>query len=897
MPQEKNEMKLKTVLIIIVLLGLSLLYFRFIDFSGTDSFIANYRGIDPSWHYNSSDLYYHYANVYQKINWAGETLGDYYVPRGGGYSAAANDWLFQLGENLMMITYQVFGNFNIAQKTAYFILCLLTITFAYWYCFTITKRKDASMIFAVAYSFCIYQINWSEYVHLYSSFTLIPLTLVFCERMFSKKKYIDAFFLGLFLTVMFLSSVYFFMFIMMYLVLRFITSLFWNETGGKSTAFKLFGTSLVVSFVLICPFFLPSFVHTSELPLSVIPLRNLNDMNMHCFPATGFFTRSPDGMLPIPPLPHYQFMYMGFSVVLLGLSPFILSFFSKTKPFTFENYHYFNLFMVGVFIIYSIGPYSPVNMAAFFHGSVPFFNMMYDVKRASIFVYFCIAMSASIGYIFIVDRLKTAFKSNKIVPIVVLLVVITAVFFDITWGFEPKTMTTPFKNNESYEYLKMQDDGSRIIEIPCAHDQQHLTYLYTGHDSLGWWPSSFGFSSPLWIFANQYYDLLGQKAPVADRLSFYGVEYVLLHLNPRLYEEYPPQNDVWWPDYNQVNNLDSYLKESKDFDLVYSDSENHIYKNLRYNGTIFAVLSQDYNIDMPFSYTLADAKISSQQPSLDKMTIQIETREPALLLISQSVNNGWKAEVKSYSGENTLQTDQYPISNVASIQGIELAKSGKYEITLLYAYHGSSLRLFPVFYMPVLLVIIIFLLKYALKEKMSWPVNKTIGIILAVYSGIALAAVLGINLSLYHSLQIQDNYDTAIIAFLLMVMICSILYLIYQNKRQQINNFFKDNWLVTGINYLMSFLIKQGKRIGAHLTYTDDDVSGKIVRVIEAVLSLAAGVTIALGIVTQYFYKEYLQPAGEWAFILFIALILFHLVFRIVLKKRKIPDNLEHIRK
>jgi len=119
----------------------------------------------------ASDLYMHFLNAYELPKWLGQgifTEGDFWVPRGGGYPAVPQTQLLMPTNLVFVGLYAVIHNLLLSLRIAIPLFYFANLVTSYWYGTLILKRKGASIIFAVAYAFGIYNVVQLEHPELLS---------------------------------------------------------------------------------------------------------------------------------------------------------------------------------------------------------------------------------------------------------------------------------------------------------------------------------------------------------------------------------------------------------------------------------------------------------------------------------------------------------------------------------------------------------------------------------------------------------------------------------------------------------------------------------------------------------------------------------------------------------
>jgi len=733
-----EEIRARIILFLLFII-LTLVYFRYVIFSPADALVT--RNL-------ATDLYGHFAHVHEQLEWLKQGfigVGDHWVPRGGGFPAANNDQLIIPQEFLLMIFYALTGSLTFALKIVDFLFYLLSLITSYWYGTTIFKRKDASIVFAVAYSFSMYGVNQLEHLELIGVPFLIMLTLIFLEKAFEYKKPTHILLTGLFTFLVLLSNLYALVFLLFFLVFRFAFQLITEKTRQfKIEVIKYFLLLITILSLLGIPYILP-YINTETMNYSIFTRGELG------YPTTGEFVFSqPPYLYFLRNVPststEIHFMYLGVSVSLLAVLPIILNYRNKL----YKTY-IFHLSVALFFFIYSIGQYSPINIAMMIHDYLPLTSFIRVPGRALMIGYLNFSICAGIGYIALSDLISSHAKAKNLEPnprhtiglvprwsradtsqkklAVILLLVTTVIFLELTPGFEPPTMPMTLLNNNTYNFIKQQPGNFRILEIPSVHDQQAMTYIYTGHDTLNPTLWAYGLFIPLYNFTELYFDYLKfaetthQSTPnnidhaIAMKSAFYGVKYILLNTDPTYYKIFSTAPWFRILDPVQIQNIKTHLNTSNDYKLVYSDRDTYIYENLRYRGNIFLTSSGKYNLSDPFYVEDANASIQYFQTDPNTMTIDIENQEPVSVIISQSFSDGWVATIEDELPDGSKVTKTQSPSQIAAIQYIPINNSGKYKITLHYWHYESSLLLYPIFYIPLGIITIALSFKQLRQKK------------------------------------------------------------------------------------------------------------------------------------------------------------------------------------
>ena len=908
--------------------------------------------------------------MHEKLDWLRRgflAIGDYWVPRGGGFPAGGMEleWFLVPGLVMLMPFYILTGNITLAHMFAQIGFYILSLIFSYWYGLIILKRKDASIVFAVAYSFNQFTLTWGKNINLAAALFLVPLFLIFLEKMFIQRTYSKAFLASLFLFWLFLDSWYITFFILIFTMIRLLFS-FTVEKSSIINTIKFFGFFLVVSFLLCFPFVYPLIGYPYSKPQA--------HLNVNSIPPKAYLSRSITAMpfmRSIIGTPFMEFAYLGFSLILLAMVPLLG--FRKNHWKTY--FFYFAMFVF--FFLYTIGSYSPLNIATLVYSYVPFGTGVPHVNIASLMTHLNLSICAGIGYICLADLILPHVKADthklkSKVKALIPFVVVALIFCDLTIGFEPTAMPMIFKDNNAYAFIKQQPGDFVILEIPSVRQQQAMTYIYTGHDTINtviygygyqpylgdfsevwwmWWvlantkglmssnglavywkfdegkgytihdesdmnntgvmlnvawtggvsgsalsfngvnssveiPHSKsldlttvgamefwvklpkeedaveqgviigkggGWNRPGWLITSiaknhirfqwqagndKFVDsatalsysewhhvaavmdghtmriyIDGKRDPnfrVADEVNasttdnvrigladngllpfkgeidevkiynqldissistLYGSKYVFLNADPKFHEiavKYGLNIDPAWVNYSEIQDLQSYLNQANNFKLVYDDSRFYIYENLKYDGKVFAVTPQLNGSFFPFDFQLADANVTYSQQDLNTIEVHLENKEPVLLMVSQSFNEGWVATIESELSNGPMERKSVPISEVSGIQCLSINEAGSYKITLHYRYYESSLMLFLSFYVLATAMAYFVVCKGALSDVKKFGkfiVKPSIfyGLLLTVFSSLiyprALSTIYAMQFSGY---QFVDKYSSGI---------------------------------------------------------------------------------------------------------------------------------------
>lgn len=620
--------------ILILFAILTVIYYRYVIFSPSDMQLTKHL---------ATDIYGHYLHVFERLKLLGQgflSLGDYWVDRGGGFPSASNEQLLIPQELCLMLFYTITGSFSTAIKCIEPLFLFLTLVTAYYYGTIIFKRKDAGLVLAVSYGFSMYAINQAEHIDLVGIQPLVLLSLIFMEKMFVKPKAIYIIAQSVLWFTIYMSNLYALYFLGIYLLMRLIFQWKLIDIGNIAKVCVMF-VFLALPFII--------------LQLDMAPNQSIKDIYgqylMNLSRPPGFYLWRNNFYLPYTT--EVYWMYIGIFVVMLAMLPIILQYKGILRKL-----YIFNLVVTVFCLLYSIGYYSPVNIAMLIHKYAPFAYFIRVPGRIMMIGYLTFSICAVIGYIIIVNKYYR--KRFWITAILLALI-----FCDLTIGFEPKTMPVVFQPNNSSEYIKEQEGDFRYVEIPSVHDQQAMTIMNTGHDTLNPIVWAFGFFEPLNRFARVYHRYLECNIS-AEEASFYGVKYVSFNTNQEYYETFKMSLiAISSPDYESIEKAEEKVSSDDNYELVFSDDGVNIYRNKLYKGLVFS----DYE----------NCLVDYERIDNNTLIIDVETDKETKITISQSYADGWIATWVKYG-----QTITRAVSDNNYLQSI-IVPEGKTHITLEYA--------------------------------------------------------------------------------------------------------------------------------------------------------------------------------------------------------------------
>lgn len=605
----------------------------------------------------ASDLYMHFLNMQEFPKWLGQGIlpeGDFWVPRGGGYPAVPQTQLLMPTNLLFAGLYAITHNAPLTLRIATFLFYFANLITSYWYGTTILKRKDASIIFAVAYSFGIYNVVQLEHPELLSVPALIMLTLIFLEKTLTSKRNIYPFLTALSLYLVFRAQLYPFYYTVVFIGARLYFQ--WQREAFWK-ALKV-GTLFLLAAL---PYSLTMLLNT---PSQAIKSQLLEQLYWTSQPPFLYFVRSvPQALTAEDRAP----MYLGLSVVVLALLPIIFK--------TANRMYAFYLFVTIAAIFYSSGRYGPFELASLVQQYAPFAFFLRISERGMIIGYMTLAMCAAFGFALLSDKLKQfRWKSLLLVALVPL------IFADLSVGYEPVTTSVPFQQQRgAYGFLRKQTGDFRVIEMPATYLQMAVASIQTDHDVISQIEWGHGFFEPSFVFCEQYHKYAALTA-TEEEAAFYGLKYILLNTDPDYYDEL--RLCALGPPRNQVVAVKEKLGASKDYKPVYSEEYIAVYENLKYRGLVFS--------DNPTT------NIQYERPDPNTLVIHTQSPTPANLIVSQSYIFGWVA---------TVNGKRVPIHENNSVQEL-IVPAGKSHIVLHYQRYEDWLLTALAFYLTLAILVV-----------------------------------------------------------------------------------------------------------------------------------------------------------------------------------------------
>lgn len=388
---------------------LVLVYFRGTLLAPSDALITRHAG---------TDLYIYSLHSVDFLNWLKHgfvPVGDYWVPHGGGFPATPLDQLPVPAYSLLLVLYAATNNVQMAFRIFDPLIYFLALVATYWYgtvLFKKTSTEVGAVVLAVAYSFSMYGLEQLEHPDLLSAIVLVPLALGFLEKTFqdSRAKYIVL--TSVCTSLVYITHLYAFYFLLMYLVLRVAYELLQRRSVALTATLVAVGALFLLT---VLPFFL---TQLGILPSQTVRNEDLLGLYNYAQPPGLYFVRD------VPDLftSDNSTMYLGITVTLLALLPIILR---KTN-----RYYVFCLVVATFFLLYAVGRYGPVNLAALIQRYAPLAYFIRVPGRSLVIGYLAFGACAAAGAAVLVEGLST--RSRYLAATLV----VAAVFCDLTIGYE-----------------------------------------------------------------------------------------------------------------------------------------------------------------------------------------------------------------------------------------------------------------------------------------------------------------------------------------------------------------------------------------------------------------------------------------------------------------------------
>jgi hypothetical protein len=505
-------------------------------------------------------------------------------------------------------------------------------------------KRNLSIIVAVAYAFSIYGLVQLEHLDLLLAPVFVVLCLGWLELLYVKHKNKYAVLVATFAFLTYLTHLYAFFFLLMFMLIRFI----WELCVSNSKRRIVINTikAAVITVLATIPFLSMQLAQTPSETVKASIAAGLQAYSVQ--PGEFFLKTFVSGS-------EAGIAYLGLTILVLALLPILLHKSGRT--------YVFFLITSVILIIYSAGYYAPVNLALFIHNYIPFAYFVRVPSRVLMVGCLSLAVCAAFG----VDALLSFVRKSWIKYIIVTIIVV-AIFCDLSLGFSPKTVPLCLTDNQAYEWVSQQPGDFRVVEVPLVHGQLAMTDMYTNHDTLGSTEWAYGYDTTLDAAAVLGNELIS-KITTPEQLAFYGVKYIILNLTPSYYTQMNKAlSELGGPTLSQVEAVKMRLDGNKEYKLMFNNNDWYVYQDLNYIGLVTGNVQS-------YSFTSNKLVITGSG------TIQI----------SQSYDKDWQASSGTLSENNSMT--QLVLSNETQT------------VTLTYTPHTKSLLLFLI-YIPLLCIII-----------------------------------------------------------------------------------------------------------------------------------------------------------------------------------------------
>jgi len=418
----------------------------------------------------------------------------------GGFSASTlpyNGWS-DLPNSISMFVWALIGDPIVTLRFLIPAILLVSLLSSYAYGYVITARKDASLLFAMAYAFNVQPFSDIYYGHLnlFAAYSLIPLILLSWEWNIAKWTLRRSLLAASALVVLFFTEWQVLYFVTFGLVLRVLFELYGNRTRKdrfvgilKSSAF-----SFILFLVVIIPFFVHFlFARTRELGGEALLGVNVYDYFVRPLPLPNLLQN------PVPMRPSGIFyQYVGLSVLALMLFPILVGH-ARWRSSKLYRYYVMHMILCLFFLLFSGPDSAPFSPSVFIAYLLPFLSGIRVVGRSSTFVYLSSSLCASIGYVQLTASLsRLSWRWFLLRPRLARLLGIwrkglplllsLLIFLDLTYGLEPKATQSYIPSSASHDFIRQQSGDFRLVELPQFWGLATLTEGYTKHEVIDYRP-------------------------------------------------------------------------------------------------------------------------------------------------------------------------------------------------------------------------------------------------------------------------------------------------------------------------------------------------------------------------------------------------------------------------
>jgi len=356
---------------------------------------------------------------------------------------------------------------------------------SYFYALMLMKKRESALISSIIYTFSSFYFNEIQlgHCHLIMGASLIPLVLLFWERLLSNPKLRNTIYFTASFTLLTLTELQITIFTSFYLVFRLTYFLLVKREYGylkRITTHIL--TSVTLYLLIILPLLSPFLIFY---PVE----RSWAEVKYYSTSPHTFFIRAPVNIAGF--FPH--FFYIGISVLfLITAFPFLLSIKresfdnNKNNGVRLRSEFLFHAFVCTFFILYSSPKSSFISYLIY--NFIPFASGIRVTARSSILCYLSTAVLCGLSLFLIDEHLSKANLQNTRMKNtgrkLILFLIIGIVFLDLTYGIEPSA-TPAFALTSAYDYVKHQPDDFRVVELPSIWGISHYVASHIDKHVIG----------------------------------------------------------------------------------------------------------------------------------------------------------------------------------------------------------------------------------------------------------------------------------------------------------------------------------------------------------------------------------------------------------------------------
>jgi hypothetical protein len=558
-------------------------------------------------------------------------FGTFWLPNYYGGAPAtflAVSFMPNVGGTLLLLTSLVTNNVFWSFKFLVFGLLLLSQFLSYKFAKFHFHNTAIAWIFSIAYSFSTFfftHIN-NGVIDFIAAATLIPFTLLMCERLFASPNRKNMSFAVASLVLLFFCDLQLTIFTIYFIALRtlyhFVTS---HNKEKNITLLKRLAEGITLFALSAAPFIISfSFIQdVGALAVPTIPYYYLISPSL-------FFK----GIADIT-LHETASYYVGLIILALAFLPML--FYKRLNKSNNQNFLFYLLIVVFFFLIAIGTPLSTLVTSLFVR--VP--------SRVQILISLSLSLCAGYGLLTLNELLRQKLPKTHLVNKSKVLRIGLAVFLaiiilvDLTSGISivPVNNAIP-KFTGGDNYIKNQQGDFRVLEFPSVwgytdYESQILQHeiIGIGIIALRAYPPS----SQIFADLSNEFQYIKTNSTAIDPGNFTvlaticATKYVLIQTN------YTEAKDFT----NFFNNVTQYYTE------VYNDSDSIVYENRYFEGTAFALKDNGTTLNLGNltinefgNLTLPQAKVSCTK-SFNRLDVSANVSEPAHIVLSQSYYPYW----------------------------------------------------------------------------------------------------------------------------------------------------------------------------------------------------------------------------------------------------------------